>query len=46
MLDTIYVLATLAFFALMLAYVRACASLGRGAEARSPSGDALRGRTP
>lgn len=31
MLDAIYVLATLAFFALMLAYVRGCASIGRRA---------------
>ena len=30
MLDVVYVLLTVTFFALMLAYVRACASLGRG----------------
>jgi hypothetical protein len=29
MLDLIYVLATVAFFALMLLYVRACERLGR-----------------
>ncbi|HTI63785.1 MAG TPA: hypothetical protein VL524_09735 [Gemmatimonadaceae bacterium] len=29
MLDLVYVLGTLAFFTLMLAYVRACAALGR-----------------
>ena len=46
MLDAIYVLATIAFFALMLAYVRACASIGRAAEGRSPSDHASRGRTP
>lgn len=28
MLDAIYILGTIAFFALMLAYVRACAGLG------------------
>jgi hypothetical protein len=32
MLDLAYVLGTAAFFALMLAYVAACARLGRGAE--------------
>ena len=31
MLDLVYVLGTLAFFALMLAYVRACAALGTNA---------------
>jgi len=31
MLDVIYVLATLGFFALMLAYVRGCEALGREA---------------
>jgi len=31
MLDVIYILATVAFFALMLLYVRACARLGRDA---------------
>jgi hypothetical protein len=29
MLDVIYILATVAFFALMLLYVRACERLGR-----------------
>lgn len=33
MLDVIYVLGTLAFFALMLAYVHACAALGATAAA-------------
>jgi hypothetical protein len=46
MLDAIYVLATIAFFALMLAYVGACASIGRGAESRSPSDHASRGIAP
>ena len=32
MLDAAYVLGTVAFFALMLAYVRACEGLGRDAE--------------
>ncbi len=36
MLDAIYILGTIAFFALMLAYVRACAALGRSA---STNGD-------
>ncbi|HEX5830438.1 MAG TPA: hypothetical protein VFY16_05610 [Gemmatimonadaceae bacterium] len=40
MLDVVYVLATILFFALMLAYVRGCAALGRGA------GGAAAGRTP
>lgn len=31
MIDLIYVLGTIAFFALMLAYVRGCERLGRGA---------------
>ena len=35
MLDLIYVLGTLAFFALMLAYVRACAALGTTASAET-----------
>lgn len=39
-LDVVYVLATILFFALMLAYVRGCAALGRGA------GGAAAGRTP
>ena len=33
MIDVAYVLGTVAFFALMLAYVRGCARLGRGASA-------------
>jgi hypothetical protein len=33
-IDLAYVLGTLAFFALMLAYVRGCERLGRGAAAR------------
>jgi hypothetical protein len=33
MLDIAYVLGTIAFFAAMLAYVRGCAALGRGATA-------------
>ncbi|MGZ8413542.1 MAG: hypothetical protein ACXW61_12325 [Gemmatirosa sp.] len=32
MIDLAYVLGTLAFFALMLAYVRGCAALGRDAD--------------
>jgi hypothetical protein len=32
MLDVVYVAATVAFFALMLAYVAACARLGHGAD--------------
>lgn len=36
MLDAIYILGTIAFFALMVAYVRACAALGRPA---STNGD-------
>jgi hypothetical protein len=32
MIDIAYVLATIAFFALMLAFVRACERLGRPAE--------------
>lgn len=32
MLDVVYVAATIAFFALMFAYVAACARLGRGPE--------------
>ena len=34
MLDLVYILGTLAFFALMLAYVRACVALG-GVESRN-----------
>ena len=38
MLDTLYILGTVAFFALMLAYVVGCARLGRSAstEEREP----------
>ena len=36
MMDVIYVVATLAFFALMLAYVRGCAALGRGSADAEP----------
>ena len=32
MLDVLYVLGTIAFFALMLAYVRACEGLGHDAD--------------
>jgi hypothetical protein len=32
MMDVLYVIGSLAFFALMLAYVRACESLGHDAE--------------
>lgn len=42
MLDLIYIALTMGFFALMLAYVRACARLGRGA----PTEDASRGGRP
>lgn len=33
MFDVVYLLTTIAFFALMIAYVAACARLGRAAEA-------------
>lgn len=33
MMDIVYVAATVAFFALTLAYVRACAALGRSSNA-------------
>lgn len=36
MIDLAYVLGTAAFFALMLAYVRGCERLGRGAEEHAP----------
>ncbi len=38
MIDALYVLGTVAFFALMFAYVAGCARLGRGvsAEERKP----------
>jgi len=32
MLDALYVIGTVAFFGLMLAYIRACDALGRDAE--------------
>lgn len=35
MLDVIYILGTLTFFALMWAYVRACAALGTTASAET-----------
>ena len=44
MIDVAYVLGTLGFFALMLAYVAACERLGRGASAASP--DATRAEAP
>ena len=34
MMDVAYVIGTVAFFALMLAYVRACEALGRDTEGR------------
>jgi hypothetical protein len=34
MLDVAYLLGTVAFFALMVAYVRACERLGRGIDKR------------
>jgi hypothetical protein len=37
MLDLIYIAVTLAFFALMLAYVRGCAALGRVSDAGEES---------
>jgi hypothetical protein len=37
MLDAIYVLVSLAFFALMLAYVRACARIGLGPASPTPT---------
>lgn len=46
MLDAIYMLGTVALFALMLAYVRACASLGRRGEAAAATDQPSRGRTP
>ena len=36
MIDLAYVLGTLAFFALMLGYVRGCARLGEGAADAAP----------
>jgi hypothetical protein len=32
MIDLVYVAATIAFFALMIGYVRVCAALGRSAQ--------------
>jgi hypothetical protein len=40
MIDVLYILGTVAFFALMLAYVRACETLGRD------RGDKHENRTP
>ncbi len=39
MIDILYVLGTLAFFALMLAYVAGCARLGRAADDTSSSSE-------
>lgn len=36
MIDALYVLGTLGFFALMLAYVAGCARLGRGTADEKP----------
>jgi hypothetical protein len=42
MIDIIYVLVTVVFFALMLAYVRACHGIGRkGADESSSSGETI-----
>jgi hypothetical protein len=38
-IDLVYVLATLAFFALMVAYVRACQLLGRAPSDADKSGE-------
>jgi hypothetical protein len=46
MIDLAYLLGTLAFFAAMLAYVRACAAIGRGSESGGSSDHLARGRTP
>ena len=45
MLDLAYVLFTVAFFTLMLAYVRACAAIGRGANAVAPADHPSHGGT-
>jgi len=37
MLDLVYVLATAAFFALMVFYVRACEALGRDSSGEEPT---------
>jgi hypothetical protein len=39
MIDTLYVLGTLAFFALMLAYVAGCARLGQATDDTSPASE-------
>jgi hypothetical protein len=40
MWDVVYIAGTLAFFALMLAYVAACARLGRSSDAEGAADDA------
>jgi Rieske Fe-S protein len=42
MIDLIYVLATLAFFGLMVAYVRACQHLGHSPSDQDQSGGEVR----
>ncbi len=37
MLDLLYVLGTVAFFALMVVYVRACEALGRDSSQQEPT---------
>jgi hypothetical protein len=39
MIDIVYLASTLAFFALMLAYVALCESLGRSADATDTRGE-------
>jgi hypothetical protein len=39
MLDLLYILGTLTFFALMLAYVAACARLGQATDDSSSAGE-------
>lgn len=39
MIDLLYILGTLAFFALMLAYVAGCARLGRGGDNAAQPGE-------
>jgi hypothetical protein len=39
MIDVLYVVATVLFFSLMLAYAAACDRLGRGADVDRPQGD-------
>ncbi len=41
MLDAIYIFGTIAFFALMLAYVRSCAALGDAGPDDRGAGDTL-----